>query len=157
MRPLSKDLQEFIRLIEAHGVEYVVVGAWSLAYHARPRYTGDLDLFLRPDEANADRMMRVLQDFGFGAVGVRREDFLKKDYVIQLGIEPNRIDLLTGISGVTFERAWQCRERGSVAGVAMNFLSRDLLIENKRAANRDKDAGDIRLLDQTRPPPEAGT
>ena len=153
MRPLSNDLREFIRLLESHGVEYVVVGAWSLAFHGRPRYTGDLDIFVRPDPGNAERMMRVLMDFGFGSAGVEREDFLKTDFVIQLGMAPNRIDLLTGISGVSFEQAWQQRERGAVGGATMNLLSRQLLIQNKRASNRDKDLGDLRLLEETKPPP----
>jgi len=156
MRPLSKDLQEFIRLLHAESVEYVIVGAWSLAFHGRPRYTGDLDVFLRRDPANADRMMRVIDRFGFGATGIMRGDFLKENYVVQLGVEPNRIDLLTGISGVEFEQAWRARQKGNVAGLEVWFLSRDLLIQNKRAANRDKDLGDIRLLEQTRPEPDGG-
>ena len=151
MRPLSKDLQEFIRLLQAERVEYVIVGAWSLAFHGRPRYTGDLDLFLRRDPANADRLMRVIDAFGFGATGIAREDFLKQDYVIQLGVEPNRIDLLTGISGVEFEEAWRTRQTGHLGSLEAWFISRDLLIQNKRAANRDKDLGDVRLLEQTRP------
>ena len=151
MRPLSKDLREFIHLLEAESVEYLIVGAWAVAFHARPRYTGDLDIFLRRDPANADRMMRVIEAFGFGSTGIARDDFLKENYVIQLGIEPNRIDLLTGISGVEFEVAWSCRLAGALGGVTAHFIDRDLLIQNKKAADRDKDRGDIRLLEQTRP------
>ena len=151
MKPLSKDLQEFIRCLETERVEYVVVGSWSLAFHGRPRYTGDIDVFIRPDPANADRMMRVIQAFGFGGIGLSREDFLKESYVIQLGVEPNRIDLLTGISGVTFEQAWRDRERGTVGGTTLNFLSRNLLVQNKRASNRSKDQADIEELERIRP------
>ena len=151
MRPLSKDLREFIHLLTIEVVEYVVVGAWAMAFHGRPRYTGDVDIFLRSDPSNADRMMRVLDAFGFSATGITRDDFLKPNYVIQLGVEPNRIYLLTGISGVEFEEAWRSRIKGSLAGHEVWFISRDLLIQNKRASNRDKDWADIRLLENTRP------
>jgi hypothetical protein len=126
------------------------VGAWALAFHGRPRYTGDLDIFIKRDPPNAERMQRVIQDFGFGNIGITREDFLKKDYVIQLGIAPNRIDLLTGISGIAFEDAWQARTKGNLAGQQAWFISRDHLIQNKKASNRDKDLSDIRLLEKNR-------
>jgi hypothetical protein len=136
-------------------VDYLIVGAWAVGFHARPRYTGDIDFFLRRDPENADRMMRVIEAFGFASTGLERDDFLKEDFIIQLGVEPNRIDLLTGISGVDFQRAWAQRVTGSISGLDVNFISRDLLIENKRAANRDKDLGDISFLDKTpRKPPE---
>jgi hypothetical protein len=90
----------------------VIVGAWALAFHGRPRYTGDLDIFVARDHENADKLMTVIEAFGFGHAGINREDFLQVDHVIQLGREPNRIDILTGISGVTFDEAWhETRER----------------------------------------------
>ena len=153
MRPLSNDLREFIRLLASEQVEYLIVGAWSLAFHGRPRYTGDVDIFVRRDPANADRLIRVIRDFGFGGTGITREDFLKEDYVIQLGVEPNRLDLLTGISGVTFEAAWATRVSGCLGDSTVWFISRDLLIQNKLASNREKDLADVRLLQATRPPP----
>ena len=118
MRPLSKDLQEFIRLAKANGVEFLIVGAYAMAFHGRPRYTGDLDIFVHRNPENADRLMRVMQDFGFGSTGLTREDFLREHFVIQLGFEPNRIDLLTGISGVEFEDAWRTRETGQLSPAA---------------------------------------
>jgi hypothetical protein len=152
MRPLSKDLQEFIRLLNQESVDYLVVGAWAMAFHGRPRYTGDVDIFLRRDTANAERMMRAIEAFGFGATGVTHDDFLKVNYVIQLGVEPNRIDLLTGISGVEFNEAWNLRVSGNLGGQCVHFLSRDLLIRNKQASGRAKDLSDVALLEQTRPP-----
>jgi len=118
MRPVSSDLQEFIHLLNTKSVKYVIVGAWALAFHGRPRYTGDLDIFVARDDENADKLMAVIEAFGFGHAGIKREDFLQVDHVIQLGREPNRIDILTGISGVTFDEAlgqpragqdYQCR------------------------------------------------
>jgi predicted nucleotidyltransferase len=152
MPPLSNDLREFIHLLNTKSVKYVLVGAWALAFHGRPRYTGDIDFFVARNPENADRLMEVIEDFGFGQTGIERDDFLHVDHVIQLGREPNRIDILTGISGVTFDEAWQSREQGNISAVAMFVISRDLLIKNKRAANRDKDQGDVKLLEKTRPP-----
>ena len=85
MRALSKDLSEFIHLLNQEGVNYLIVGAWAVGFHGRPRYTGDIDIFLRRDSENAERMMRVIQLFGFGNVGLTREDFLKTDFIVQLG------------------------------------------------------------------------
>ena len=152
MRPLSSDLREFIHLLNTNSVKYVIVGAWALAFHGRPRYTGDLDILVARDDENTDKLMAVMEAFGFGSAGIKREDFLQVDHVIQLGREPNRIDILTGISGVTFDEAWANREQGKIVDAAVFVISRDLLIKNKRAANRDKDQGDIKLLERTRPP-----
>ena len=152
MRPLSSDLREFIHLLNTKSVKYVIVGAWALAFHGRPRYTGDIDIFVAREPDNADRLMEVIEAFGFGRSSIKRDDFLQVDHVIQLGREPNRIDILTGISGVAFDEAWESREQGSIADVAVFVISRDLLIKNKRAANRDKDQADVRLLEKTRPP-----
>jgi hypothetical protein len=105
MRPLSSDLREFIHLLNTKSVKYVLVGAWALAFHGRPRYTGDLYLFVARDADNAAKLMEVIDAFGFGNTGIEREDFLQENYVIQLGQVPNRIDILTGISGVNFEEA----------------------------------------------------
>ena len=126
--------------------------AWALAFHGRPRYTGDIDIFVAREQDNADRLMEVIEAFGFGQSGIKRDDFLQVDHVIQLGRAPNRIDILTGISGVAFDEAWDSREQGSISNVAVFVISRDLLIKNKRAANRDKDQADIKLLEKTRPP-----
>jgi hypothetical protein len=152
MQPLSSDLREFIHLLNTNSVRYVIVGAWALAFHGRPRYTGDLDIFVARDDENADKLMAVIDAFGFRHAGIKREDFLQVDHVIQLGREPNRIDILTGISGVTFDEAWDHREQGEIADAVVFVISRDLLIKNKRAANRAKDLGDIELLEKTRPP-----
>ena len=148
---LSNDLQEFIRLLNTKNVKYVIVGAWAVAFHSRPRYTGDLDIFVENSEANADRLMDVLHVFGFSGVGITRDDLLQPDYVIQLGRIPNRVDLLTGISGVTFDDAWNNREYGDISGTAVCFISRSLLITNKLAANRPKDRADVEALKKTRP------
>jgi hypothetical protein len=96
MTPLSNDLRDFIRLLNTKNVRYVIVGAWALAFHGRPRYTGDLDIFVERDEENAEKLLDVLAAFGFSGAGIKKEDLLRPDYVIQLGRAPSRIDLLTG-------------------------------------------------------------
>jgi hypothetical protein len=151
MTLLSNDLRDFIRLLNTKDVKYVIVGAWALAFHGRPRYTGDLDIFVARDEENAEKLLDVLAAFGFSAAGIKKDDLLRPDYVIQLGRAPNRIDLLTGISGVNFDEAWNSRGSGDISGIAVYFLSRDLLIKNKLAANRSKDRADVEVLEKTRP------
>src|ERR1700722_13615383 len=104
---LEKDLREFVELLNSRKVEFVVVGAHALAFHGHPRYTGDLDLLVRPTVENARRVVEGLVEFGFGSFGLAEVDFAKPDHVIQLGYPPNRIDLLTSISGATFDEVWQ--------------------------------------------------
>jgi hypothetical protein len=151
MRPLSKDLREFIQLLNKAKVEYLMVGAWSAAVHGYPRYTGDLDLFVRRSPENAGRLMTALTEFGFGSIGVTAEDFVKPDYVVQLGVEPNRIDLLTGISGVTFDEAWNTRAEVDLQGERVPVIGRDLLIRNKEASGRPKDLLDADALKRIPP------
>src|SRR5207244_3561304 len=106
---LSADLREFIELLNSRGVDYVIVGAHSLAFHARPRYTGDLDILVRPSPENAAKLILLLRDFGFGAANFTESDFTVPEQMIQLGRAPNRIDLLTSISGVSIEDAFTDR------------------------------------------------
>ena len=150
MRELSNDLREFVHLLNAKKVSYVLVGAWAVAFHARPRYTGDMDFFVESSAENAGRLMDVIEDFGFGGSGIEAADFLQADRVIQLGRVPNRVDLLTGISGVSFEDAWAGRVMASLAGVEVPIIGREHLIRNKRAANRVKDRADVEWLERTR-------
>jgi acetolactate synthase regulatory subunit len=144
--PLSKDLREFVGLLNANRVEYLVVGAFAVAHHGVPRYTAYLDLLLRPSPENAERMLGVLSEFGFRNLGVSAADFQEPDKVIQLGVSPNRIDLLTSISGVTFDDAWSTREEGDLDGVTVNFIGRAALIRNKEHTGRSRDVGDAEEL-----------
>src|SRR5260370_2797222 len=101
--PLNNDLREFVGLLNSNEVEYLVVGAFAVAFHGFPRYTADLDLLIRPTAENAERVVRALTQFGFGNLGITAEDFQSPGQVIQLGVQPNRLDLLTAISVVNFE------------------------------------------------------
>lgn len=141
---LSVDLREFIGLLNSHGVEYVIVGAHSLAFHGRPRYTGDLDILLNPSSANAEKVASVLAEFGFG--DFKASDFTEPDQLIQLGRIPNRIDLLTGISGVATGEALAMKISTDLGGLPVFMLSKDLLIQNKRAVGRPQDLADLDAL-----------
>src|ERR1044071_1636732 len=100
---LNADLREFIELLNSRGVDYVIVGAHSLAFHGRPRYTGDLDILVRPSSENATKLISLLRDFGFGQGDFADADFTLPEQMIKLGRAPNRIDLLTSISGVAID------------------------------------------------------
>jgi predicted nucleotidyltransferase len=143
---LSKDWREFLELLNSRGVEYVIVGAQSLAFHGRPRYTGDLDMLIKPDRVNARALVDLLSEFGFAKSDFTEADFLEPDQMIQLGRAPNRIDLLTSISGVSVEEAFATKVAAELDGVPVFILSKDALIRNKRAVGRPQDLADIASL-----------
>jgi hypothetical protein len=143
---LEKDLREFIELLNALDVHYLVVGAFALAYHGHPRYTGDIDLFIERTAENADKLMQVIQKLGFGDLDLSVDDFLQEDQVIQLGISPNRIDLLTFLSGVSFQEAWTTREHGEIDGLNVPFISKEMFKRNKAASGRTRDLADLEQL-----------
>lgn len=144
---LSNDLREFIKLLNSRDVDYLIVGAYSLAFHARPRFTGDLDILIRPSTPNARKLMQVLQEFGFTDPQINASDFTEPDQVIQLGRAPNRIDLLTSITGVTIGDAFSSKVSGDIDGLPVIFLSKELLIANKRAVGRPQDLADLDALE----------
>jgi hypothetical protein len=142
----QKDFKELLALLNSSGVEYVIIGALALAFHGAPRYTGDIDIFVRRDEENARRLMAALRDFGFGSVGLSEQDFMEPDKVVQLGFAPVRIDLLTSISGVTWEEVVEHHVAGSYGEVPVRYIGREQFISNKRACGRMKDLSDIEAL-----------
>jgi hypothetical protein len=140
--PLSKDLREFIELLNSNGVEYLVVGGFAVAHHGFSRYTADLDFLVRASDGNSHRVVAALADFGFGSLGIQAEDFQSPGKVVQLGVPPNRIDIITSISGVSFDEAWVSRTSGMLEGLATQFIGREALIRNKESTGRAKDLGD---------------
>ena len=144
--PLNKDWREFLGLLNSNGVEYLIVGAFAVAFHGFARYTADLDLLVRPTEDNADRVLRALSEFGFGKVGIQAADLCSLGMVVQLGVKPNRIDLLTAISGVSFDQAWATRSEAELEGVATHFIGLAPLLRNKEQTGRAKDLGDAEEL-----------
>jgi hypothetical protein len=144
--PISSDFREFIELLRSERVEYVVVGAYAVAWHGHPRYTGDLDLLVRPSPENAERIVNVLRAFGFGSLGLKAADFTTPGRIVQLGFPPNRIDLLTSITGVHFDEAWSGRKAGNIGGVDAPMIGLNELLRNKECTGRTKDRADAEEL-----------
>jgi hypothetical protein len=122
------------------------VGGHAVAFHGYPRMTGDIDFLIPPTRENAERVIQILAEFGFGNLAIRADDLMAAERVVQLGRPPNRIDLLTSISGVDFESAWSSRVTGDLGGHSVSYLGWDALIQNKKASNRDKDLADVKKL-----------
>jgi hypothetical protein len=144
---LGKYFRELLELLNHHQVRYLAVGGFAVAVHGRPRYTKDLDLWIEVAPDNAARIIAVLDEFGLGSLGLRAEDFLDPDVVIQLGYEPNRIDFLTKLTGVEFADAYPKRTSTMIGNIAVAVLDRESLIANKRALGRPHDLDDTRGLE----------
>jgi hypothetical protein len=143
---LNQDLREFLGLLGAADVKYLVIGGYAVAAHGHPRNTKDIDIWFETSPANADRLLSVLRDFGFGALAITQADFLTPDGVIQLGYPPNRIDLISTPAGVDFAECYAQRVVIRVDGIAVNFIDADHLKQNKLAAGRKQDLADVEAL-----------
>ena len=133
------DFRELLALFNAHRVEHMIVGAYALAFHGAPRFTGDLDLFVKPDPDNARRILAALAEFGFASVGLAAEDFTRPDHVIQLGVPPVRIDLITSLTGLSWEETVAGRTAGSYGDIPVHYIGRAEFVANKRATGRKRD------------------
>ncbi len=143
---LNQDFKEFIMSLNDNLVRYLVIGGYAVALHGYPRYTKDIDIWIEPTPENAANMVKALEQFGFGSLGLKAEDFLVPDQVIQLGYPPNRIDLLTTASGVDFETCYASRVEVEVDGVTVNFIDLPNLKKNKKAVGRLQDLADLENL-----------
>jgi hypothetical protein len=147
---LNRHFREFFALLEKHGVEYLVVGGHAVGFHGFPRYTGDLDIFIAISPANAAKIVQVFQEFGFRALDVTEKDFLEEGIIIEIGREPTKIQVLTGIDGVSFEQCYGNRIVGKLDGLDVPFISFPDLITNKSATERAKDKIDVEELKRIR-------
>jgi hypothetical protein len=120
--PLSRALREFIECLNSNEVEYLIVGALAVSWHGFARYSADVDFLIRPSQANAVRVLRALSQFGFGSLDISASDLTLSGKVIQLGYEPNRIDVMTSVTGVSFDDAWDDRAPGDLDGLPVNFI-----------------------------------
>ena len=146
---MSPDFRDLLSAFNAHGVEYLLVGAYALAAHGRVRATGDLDVWIRPEPKNARRVMTALAEFGAPVQGLSESDLTSADLVFQIGIAPLRIDVLTAIDAVEFDDAWRNRVESRFADQPVPVLSREDLIRNKRAAGRAQDLADLEWLEKS--------
>lgn len=143
---LRPDFREIIELLNSHGVDFVIVGAFAVSYHSRPRNTGDLDILVRPELSNAQKLIVALQQFGLKSLKLTPDDFTEAEQIVQIGYPPGRVDLITSLSGVDFEEVWQNRVETELEGLRVSFIGREELIRNKRATGRTKDLADLETL-----------
>jgi hypothetical protein len=144
---LAPDFDEFIECLTAHGVEFVVVGAYALAFHGAPRFTGDLDVLVRPTLDNAARLLAALTAFGFPVTELTPEAVADRRRMLEMGVPPVQIHVMSAISGVEWDEAWSDRAEGTLGSRRVSFLGRDTYLRNKRAAGRPKDLADIDALE----------
>ncbi len=144
---LTSDFKEFAALLNANRVEYLIVGGYALAAYGYPRYTGDLDFWVGTDPVNAQRLLDTLEQFGFGGLGIRLEDFTAPNQVIQLGYPPGRIDLLTSIDGVAFAACHARRMTLPLDGLMLDFIALEDFKTNKKTVGRHRDLADLEVLE----------
>lgn len=133
-------------MLNSHNVEYLIVGGHAVAFHGYPRFTGDIDVFIRMTAPNAERLLAVLNEFGFGTIGITARELLEPKRVLRLGRPPNQIDILTSISGVDFDAAWDTRVQSIMDNQPVSIIGWTELLQNKRAAARQKDLADVDKL-----------
>jgi predicted nucleotidyltransferase len=143
---LNKDFKEFIQSLNDNHVRYLVIGGYAVAFHGHPRYTKDIDVWIEMQPDNAANMVRALEQFGFGSLGLKSDDFLEADQVIQLGYPPNRIDVIMSPDGVEFESCHRTRVEATIDGVSVNFIDLENLRKTKQATGRAQDIADLESL-----------
>jgi len=146
---MNRDFVEMLSVLVEAQAEFLVVGAHALAAHGVPRATGDLDIWVRNSDENADRVLRALENFGAPLHDLTREDLVRPGTVFQIGVPPSRIDILTSISGVGFDEAWPNRLTIDVGKLAVPVLGRREFVTNKRAVGRPRDLSDLELLEES--------
>lgn len=148
MTTIPRDWKEFLSALLSENTKFLLIGAHALAYHVEARLTEDLDVFVEPTADNAERVLRALQRFGFAGLLADADELAVPGRVFMLGVKPWRIDILTGIDGVTFEEAWAGREQVDFHGIGLYVIGRAALLANKRASGRKKDLVDVALLEE---------
>lgn len=149
---LPPDFKEFLKLLDSEKVEYLIVGGYAVGYHGYPRATGDIDIWVSSKRDNAQRLVHALGLFGFNEKNLSVEPFIKEQSIVRMGVPPVRIDLLTSISGVSFEDCYANRVEGDLDGVKVSLISLENLRQNKIASGRAKDLGDLECLPSSPPP-----
>jgi predicted nucleotidyltransferase len=144
---LSQDFKEFLKSLNENDVRYLVIGGYAVAFHGHPRYTKDMDIWLSPDKSNIENLLLAMEDFGFVSLELKVDDFLDPEQIIQLGYPPNRIDLLTDLSGVDFKSCFQNKVEIEIKDVKINFIDLENLKKNKRATGRHQDLADLENLE----------
>jgi hypothetical protein len=154
---MDKDLKELLLAFNEHGVEYLVVGGYAVGVHSEPRATKDLDVFIRADVRNSEAVFRALSDYGAPLADLKPENFRDEpSSVFQIGVPPQRIDILQSIDGVAFADAWTARTKALVDGeVPAYVISKEHLIQNKLASGRTRDLADVEAIREATPEEDA--
>lgn len=144
---ITQDFKEFIESLNKNDVQYLIIGGFAVAFHGHPRYTKDLDVWVSSANSNIRKLLKALDDFGFGSLELKPEDFSNPDDIIQLGYPPNRIDLITEIKGVDFESCYAQKVETQIDGIKVNFIDLENLKKNKKATGRHQDLADLEHLE----------
>ncbi|MBV7531860.1 nucleotidyltransferase [Chitinophaga sp. sic0106] len=154
---LAQDFEDFVKLLNKHQVDYMVVGGYALALHGKPRHTGDLDIWINISPENAERILLVLNEYGMASLGFEKEDFLRQGYINQIGYPPLRIDILNQIDGVEFSEAVKNRQLIAIDDdLEIAFIGLKDLLKNKQAAGRSQDLSDIKEIKKILPKEKKG-
>jgi predicted nucleotidyltransferase len=143
---LAKDFEDFVQLLNDYKVEYMVVGGYAMAFHGKPRYTGDLDIWINISEANAQKMLKVMNAFGMASLGFEKDDFLEPGYISQIGYPPLRIDILNNIDGVGFTEAYENKKKFVEGDLEISYIGLQDLLANKIASGRKTDIADVQVI-----------
>lgn len=143
---VENDFKKFIGLLNEHKVRYLIIGGFAYSFYAEPRFTKDIDFYIDTSSVNANKLLKVLEKFGFKDVDLTKDDFQQPEQIIQLGNAPLRIDIVTSIDGVNFKEAWNNRASGRYGNLNANFISKSDLIKNKKATGRAQDIADLEKL-----------
>lgn len=144
---INKDFKEFIELLNENEVEYLIVGGYALAFHGYPRYTKDIDIWIKLEKTNAEKFLKALAAFGFSDLGITIKDLTTLETVIQLGYPPNRIDILNDVDGLKFDECYSSKIEVEIMDVKVNFIDLENLKKNKRASGRNQDLADLENLE----------
>jgi predicted nucleotidyltransferase len=144
---LDQDFREFLESLNDNHVRYLVVGGYAVAFHGHPRYTKDLVVWVGMEQENAACIIKALEQFGFGSLGLKESDFTEPDQIIQLGFPPKRIDIITTTPGVDFETCYAARVETKIDGTRVTFIDLENLRRNKKAVGRHQDLADIEALE----------
>lgn len=150
---LDKDFEDFVVLLNRNNVDYMIVGGYALAFHGKPRHTGDLDIWIDISDDNAQKMLNAIIEFGMGSLGMEKNDFLQKGIITQIGYPPLRIDILNEIDGVNFREAYSNKLIIDVDGLMINYIGLDDLIKNKQISGRHQDISDVNELKKLKKKP----
>jgi len=143
---VEKDYEDLLRLFNKNKVRYCIVGAFALGFYTKPRYCKDIDILIEPSFENGERIVKALEEFGFGSLRLKVKDFIKERQIIQLGYEPERIDLITSIKGLDFKAVWRHKRHGIYGKQKVYFIGLDELIKSKRSSKRKQDQADLENL-----------